>query len=96
MLIGICFSKRKKVTVNSLLKELDRMLADAKEGRPIQRSVTLTEPSNHTKDYDRVITMLEMSVDETIVLDAGEFDPLRHGLLGLVPFCAVDKYGICG
>jgi hypothetical protein len=57
-----------------VIEELDRMLADAKEGRPIQRSVTLTEPSNHIKDYDRVITMLEMSVDETIVLDAGEFD----------------------
>jgi hypothetical protein len=57
-----------------VIEELDRMLADAKEGRPIQRSVTLTEPSNHIKDYERVITMLEMSVDETIVLDASEFD----------------------
>jgi len=56
-----------------VIEELDRMLADAKEGRPIQRSVTLTEPSNHIKDYDRVITMLKMSVDETIILDAGEF-----------------------
>src|SRR5215469_14462166 len=57
-----------------VIEELDRMLADAKEGRPIQRSVTLTEPSNHIKDYDRVITMLEMSVEDTIVLDANTFD----------------------
>jgi hypothetical protein len=45
-----------------------------KAGRSIQRSVTLTEPSNHIKDYDRVITMLEVSVDETIILNASEFD----------------------
>jgi hypothetical protein len=57
-----------------VIKELDRMLADAKEGRPIQRSVTLTEPSNHLKDYDRVITMLEMSVEDTVMLDAQAFD----------------------
>jgi hypothetical protein len=50
------------------------MLKDAKEGLRIQRSVTLTEPSNHVKDYDRVITMLEMSVDDTIPLDAQAFD----------------------
>ncbi len=41
-----------------VIEELDRMLADARGGRPIQRSVTLTEPSNHVK---------EMSVDETIL-----------------------------
>src|SRR5215831_19292135 len=57
-----------------VIEELDRMLADARQGRPIQRSVTLTEPSNHIKDYDRIITMLEMSVDDTIVLDANTFD----------------------
>jgi hypothetical protein len=57
-----------------VIEELDRMLKDAKEGLRIQRSVTLTEPSNHVKDYDRVITMLEMSVDDTITLDAQAFD----------------------
>jgi hypothetical protein len=35
-----------------VIEELDRMLADAKAGLPIRRSVT-TEPSNHVKDYDR-------------------------------------------
>jgi hypothetical protein len=57
-----------------VIEELDKMLADARDRRPIQRSVTLTEPSNHIKDYDRVVTMLEMSVDETITLDAHDFD----------------------
>jgi len=44
------------------------MLEDARKGRPIQRSVTLTEPSNQVKDYDRVITMLEMSVEDTMLI----------------------------
>jgi len=50
------------------------MRKEAKDGLAIQRSVTLTEPRNHVKDYDRVITMLEMSVDETITIDAQAFD----------------------
>src|SRR5215831_2746654 len=57
-----------------VIEELDKMLADAKAGLPIRRSVTLTEPSNHIKDYDRVVTMLEMSVDDTVTLDAHDFD----------------------
>src|SRR5215470_9253852 len=57
-----------------VIEELHRMLEDARKGRPIQRSLTLTEPSNHIKDYDRVITMLQMSVDDTITLNAQSFD----------------------
>jgi hypothetical protein len=57
-----------------VIEELDKMLADARAGLPIKRSVSLTEPSDHTKDYDRVIAMLEMSVDDTITLEARDFD----------------------
>jgi hypothetical protein len=59
---------------NFVIEELDRMLADAKAGRRIRRSIDLVQPRDHTSDYDRVIMMLEMSVDDTIVLTAGEFD----------------------
>jgi hypothetical protein len=38
------------------------------------KSIDLVQPRDHTSDYDRVIMMLEMSVDDTIVLDANEFD----------------------
>src|SRR5262249_42913182 len=55
-------------------EELDRMLKAAKDGLPIQRSVTLTESSNHVKDYDRVISMHEMSVGDTVTLDPQAFD----------------------
>jgi hypothetical protein len=56
------------------IEELDRMLAEAKAGRKISRSINLAEPVDHTSDYGRVIMMLEMSVDDTIVLDANGFD----------------------
>jgi hypothetical protein len=57
-----------------VIEELDKMLANARAGLPIKRSVSLTEPSDHTKDYDRVVAMLEMSVEETITLEAQDFD----------------------
>ena len=57
-----------------VIEELDRMLADAKAGRSISRSINLAEPVDHTADYDRILAMLEMSVDDTIMLDAQEFN----------------------
>jgi len=57
-----------------LIEELDRMLADAKANRPVRRSINLVEPRDHTSDYDRTIMMLEMSVDDTIILNVTEFD----------------------
>jgi hypothetical protein len=33
----------------------------------------LQVPNNHAKDYDKVITMLEMSVDEELEIQADEF-----------------------
>src|SRR6516165_11538428 len=57
-----------------VIEELDRMLADAKAGRQISRAINLAEPVDHTADYDRVMAMLEMSVDDTVILSAQEFN----------------------
>jgi hypothetical protein len=57
-----------------VIEELDRMLADAKAGRQISRSINLAEPVDHTADYDRILAMLKMSVDDTITLSAQEFN----------------------
>ena len=38
------------------------------------RSINLAEPVDHTADYDRILAMLEMSVDDTISLSAQEFN----------------------
>ncbi len=55
------------------IEELDRMLVEAKEGKRIRRGLELVEPMDQTKDYDRVIKMLEMSVDDIVILDSAEF-----------------------
>jgi len=60
---------RKKV-----IEELDQMLAEARGGKSIRRAISLPEPQDHTPDYDRIIAMLEMSVDDQIQILAGEFD----------------------
>ena len=52
---------------NTILKEI-------KEGGKIRRGINLPEPQDHTKDYDRIITMLEMSSDKIIELDSSSFD----------------------
>ena len=50
------------------------MLADAKDGKPIRRAISLPEPADHTADYDRVISMLEMSADDFVQISAEQFD----------------------
>ena len=52
----------------AVIEELDRMLRDAREGRRIRRAIELVEPQDHTKDYDRVVRMLEMSTATEIVI----------------------------
>jgi hypothetical protein len=51
----------------------EERLAAAKEGKKVSHFVSLQEPMNQTGDYDRVIRMLEMSKDDEITLDEGQF-----------------------
>jgi hypothetical protein len=55
------------------IAELEQHLKDARDRKKITRSLSLPEPQDHTEDYDSVIAMLEMSVEDTIELDAGSF-----------------------
>jgi hypothetical protein len=57
-----------------VVEELDRRLADARQGVKVNIAINLPEPQDHTEDYDRVIRMLEMSVDDEVVLQSHEFD----------------------
>lgn len=52
---------------------LDKMLDDAKSGKRFQTTIRLVAPMNQTKDYDRVIAMMEMSIDDEIRLTEHEF-----------------------
>lgn len=58
----------------AVIAELDKMLSEARDNKPIRRSIQLPEPMDRTQDYDRVIAMLKMSADDEVKLEAHEFD----------------------
>lgn len=57
----------------AVIKALESSLEKAKNGQRILLHFQLQEPADQTKDYDRVIRMLEMSVDDLIELDEHSF-----------------------
>jgi hypothetical protein len=57
----------------AVIAELDSMLADARNGKKIRRSLTLIEPMDQTKDYDKAIKMMEMSIEDDIKLEEHDF-----------------------
>ena len=68
------FEDGQEVYREQVIAELDQMLEDARRGRKVKRAISLPEPEDHTRDYDRVISMLEMSVDPVIELDEEDFE----------------------
>lgn len=56
------------------VKELDRSLSDARAGRKFKTHFQLVEPRDQTADYDRVIRMLEMSIDTTFEITDAQFE----------------------
>lgn len=62
------FEKAQVVFRERLIEELDRKLEDARAGRRVDVHVRLPVPEDHTGDYDRVIRMLELEVDTTVML----------------------------
>jgi hypothetical protein len=67
------FLKAQEGYREAVVKELDRMLEEARNGKPIRTVVSLPAPSDHTKDYDRVIRMLEMSTATEIKITSSAF-----------------------
>ncbi len=67
------FLKAQKEYRKAAIKELDAMLAEARDGKKIRRSVNLIQPQDHTSDYDRAIRMVEWSIDDNIELSEQEF-----------------------
>ncbi len=54
-------------------KMLTGALEDLDEGDPVEPSLHLTIPSNHTDDFDRAIQMFEMITDEEVSLREESF-----------------------
>lgn len=67
------FREAQEVYRQEVIKLLEQRLEDARNGRKIERGIRLQEPEDHTEDYDRVLTMLEMSVDAEIEISQMEF-----------------------
>jgi alpha-D-ribose 1-methylphosphonate 5-triphosphate diphosphatase PhnM len=57
---------------------LEKALDRARKGLVQNVYVSLTMPQDHTPDYDRVLTMLKMTVDDTLELT--ETDAARYVL----------------
>jgi hypothetical protein len=57
----------------AVVEALEKALADAKAGKKYTPTVFLPEPEDHTDDYDRIIAMLEMSLDDELELPQREF-----------------------
>lgn len=51
---------------------LEEKLVQLKEGKVTDFSVYLQPPVNYTSEYDTIITMLELSTDQTISLSASQ------------------------
>ena len=55
------------------IEEFEKRLKLAREGKPIDLYVRLVEPKDQTKDYNRIISMLENSTEKNITLDEDDY-----------------------
>lgn len=62
-----------KVYREKVISELDKALKAAKEGREIITDLNLTRPLNMTSYYDRIIGMLEMSIESEVEITQAEY-----------------------
>jgi hypothetical protein len=57
----------------ALIETVGRMYDDAKKGLEVAHMIHLDIPEDHTRDYDRLVGMLDMSIDETVLITATEY-----------------------
>ena len=67
------FLEAQKLYRKETIRKLDQLLNEARNGQKIPSNISLSPPVNHNDDYDRVIKMLEMSVDNVFQLSQTEF-----------------------
>lgn len=63
------FAGYKRACIEALQTNLDAFRAGTRQRILINEQ----PPEDHTKDYDRVLKMLDMSVDDEVTLDASAF-----------------------
>lgn len=57
----------------AVIEALESALEEFRAGRAERFTLNELPPKDHTKDYDRLLAMLDMSVDEEITLSATAF-----------------------
>lgn len=67
------YAKAKKGFVKLLEKELRNKLHDLQEGKKVELSFENEKPKSYLKDYDDVIGMLELSVDNELTLNHQQY-----------------------
>lgn len=67
------FLKAQEGYRKTVIAELDKALKNARDGREYCTHLNLIPPVDQTKEYDRVIEMLKMSVDSAVELTQQEF-----------------------
>lgn len=57
----------------TIVEELEKRLEMARQGKKINQYLSLPEPQDHTKEYDTVLSMLKMSVDDNVVIAYSDY-----------------------
>ena len=58
----------------AVIKEAYEIVRKADSGETFNRCIRATEPTDHTDDYDRAISMLEYSTEDIVEITDNEFD----------------------
>jgi hypothetical protein len=56
-----------------VIETLETRLRLARDGKRIEQYLGLPEPVDHTRDYDRVISMLKMDLAKTVELSESDY-----------------------
>lgn len=56
-----------------VIKELDRHLDAARSNKTLPSLIRFDPPQDHTNEYDRILDMLDMSVEDVVELDSVAF-----------------------
>jgi hypothetical protein len=67
------FEKALEVYKERLLAHLELKVEQVKKGERIEHYIALPVPEDHTKDYDRILNMLDLSVDDEVTITQREF-----------------------
>jgi hypothetical protein len=70
------YKEQAKAEIEKAMERMKRQIDELEAGEVLAVArfhCTLAVPQNHEKDYDQVIKMLEMSVDDELTIRADEF-----------------------